>query len=265
MALSGDRRSCPPDREASDPAPGRYEFRTVSAGVETLSGSLSMPRHHHSKGYATIVLAGSVNEVSFAGRMSAGPGGVLLHGAFDCHLDRASGRRSLQILRLPWKHHALEGQFQVQDPDALARLAETDPQLAASRLHEQLRPSPARDRYWVDELAAALARDSAFLLQDWAEQRSLRPDAVSRVFGHEFGVSPKRFRLESRTRLAWREVVGSARLLTEIAFGAGFSDQAHLSRSIRTFTGRAPHAWRRVRSGREPSKPCDRDEAQHQA
>jgi len=234
----------------------------VIAGVETLSGHLSMPRHHHSKGYATVVLAGSVTEVSFAGRMSAGPGGVLLHGAFDCHLDRGGGRRSLQILRLPWRHDALEGQFQVRDPDALARLAETDPELAAARLHEQMSADGARDRDWVDDLAAALARDSGFLLQDWAEQRGLRPDAVSRAFGREFGVSPKRFRLESRTRLAWREVVGSSRPLTEIAFGSGLSDLAHLSRSIRTFTGRAPNAWR-ARSGHEAGQPGSPNERHH--
>lgn len=226
-------------------APGRYEFRTVVPGVETLSGQLSMPRHHHAQGYATVVLAGLISEVSFAGRMSAGPGGVLLHGAFDCHLDRASGHRALQILRLPWRHDALEGQFQVHDPDALARLAQSDPALAAARLREQLLAGPARERHWVDELAAALAQDAGFLLQDWAEQRSLRPDVVSRVFRSEFGVSPKRFRLEARTRLAWRELVGSTRSLTEIAFRSGFSDLPHLSRSIRTFTGRAPHAWRR--------------------
>jgi AraC-like DNA-binding protein len=227
------------------PARARYEFRTVTPGVETLSGQLSMPRHHHSHGYATVVLAGSIEEVSFAGRMHAAPGGVLLHGAFDCHLDRAGGRRSLQILRLPWRHHALEGAFQVQDPDDLARLAESDPRLAADALREQLRVTAARERYWVDDLAAALVGNCAFRLRDWAEQRGLRPDLVSRVFGREFGVSPKRFRLEARTRLAWREVVGSNRPLTEIAFRSGFSDLPHFSRSIHTFTGRAPQAWRR--------------------
>ena len=226
-------------------ASGRYEFRTVTAGVETLSGHLSMPRHHHAQGYATVVLAGSINEVSFAGRMSAGPGGVLLHGAFDCHLDRAAGRHSLQILRLPWRHDALEGQFQVRDPDSLARLAEADPDRAAACLMEEVRPAGASGRYWVDELATALTGDDGFLLRDWAEQRGLRPDEVSRVFGQEFGVSPKRFRLEARTRLAWRQVVGSARPFTEIAFRSGFSDLAHLSRSIHVFTGRAPQSWRR--------------------
>jgi AraC-like DNA-binding protein len=225
-------------------APARYEFRTVLPGVERLSGRLSMPRHHHSKGYATVVLSGAINEVSFAGRMRAGPGGVLLHGAFDCHLDRASGGHSLQILRLPWRDDELEGQFQVRDADALARLSECDPELAAACLREQLHAGRAPERDWVDDLARALVGDGDFLLQDWAEQHGLRPHTVSRVFGHEFGVSPKRFRLESRTRLAWRAVVGSTRPLTEIAFRAGFSDLAHLSRSIRTFTGRAPQDWR---------------------
>jgi AraC-like DNA-binding protein len=237
------RRSWQCDR-GGDAAPARYEFRTVTAGVETLSGHLSMPRHHHAQGYATVVLGGAINEVSFAGRMCAGPGGVLLHGAFDCHLDRASGRGPLQILRLPWRHDALEGQFQVADPDALARLAETDPELAAQRLAQELYPAAAPEQYWADELARALACDAQFLLRDWAEERDLRPDEVSRVFGAEFGVSPKRFRLESRTRLAWRKVRGTTASLTEIALQSGFSDLAHLSRSIHAFTGRAPRSWR---------------------
>lgn len=249
---NADRSTRPPARgrvvRSQGPVAGtdRYEFRTVVAGVETLSGRTSMPRHHHSEGYATVVLGGSVREASFAGRMSAEPGEVFLHGRFDCHLDTAACRGSLQILRLPWKHDAIEGQFRVGDADVLARLAEIDPQLAAVQLHSQLRSSLPRGRFWVDDLAAALSADSNFLLQDWADRRGLRPDVVSRVFRREFGVSPKRFRLESRTRLAWREVIGSGRLLTEIAFRTGFADLAHLSRSIRLFTGRPPNAWRHV-------------------
>ena len=225
-------------------APGRYEFRRVVAGVETLPSRLSMPRHHHDAGYATVVLAGSVTEVSFAGRMHGTAGDVFLHGRFDCHLDRAGRRGPLQILRLPWKRDTLEGQFRVKDPDTLARLAETDPELAAGQLYEQLRPGTLRDRYWVDDLADALRADSVFHLQEWAETRGLRPEAVSRAFRREFEVCPKRFRLESRTRTAWGEIVRSARSLTEIAFEVGFSDLAHLSRSIHAFTGRCPTLWR---------------------
>jgi AraC-like DNA-binding protein len=229
--------------------PSRYEFRSVVWGVETLPTGLSMPRHHHDEGYATVVLAGLIHEAGFAGRMSAQPGDVLLRGRFDCHLDHAGSRRTLQILRLPWRHDSIEGLYRVTDPDALVRLCEIDPQAAAAQLRERLQPCAARSTDWVDELAAALSAESSLLLQDWAVGRNLRPDAVSRTFGREFGVSPKRFRLESRTRLAWREIVGSRLSLTEIALRAGFADLAHLSRSVHAFTGHSPWAWRAELAG----------------
>jgi AraC-like DNA-binding protein len=61
-------------------------------------------------------------------------------------------------------------------------------------------------------------------------------------------IDPKGFRLESRTRLAWREIVRSTASLTDIALNLGFSDLPHLSRSIHVFTGRSPSGWRTVRS-----------------
>lgn len=226
----------------------RYEFRRVEAGIETFSGAICMPRHHHDEGYATVVLAGCLTEVSFAGRMHAEAGQVLLHGRFDCHLDKAN-ERSLQILRLPWRHDTMEGQFYVTDPDALARLVEIDPHAASAQLQADLRGAVApRDRYWVDDLASALRGGASVQLQEWAERRGLRPDTVSYVFRREFGVSPKRFRLECRTRSAWREIVRSACSLTDIAFRLGFSDLAHLSRSIHELTRRSPRDWR-PRSG----------------
>ena len=204
-----------------------------------------MPRHHHSEGYATVVLSGSLTEVSFAGRSCAEAGHVLLHGRFDCHLDRASARRSLQILRLPWRHDALEGRYRVTDPDTLARLAESDPNFAATVLRDSLHAVVPRDRYWVDELADALRSDPALRLAHWAESRGLRPDTVSNIFRREFGVSPKRFRLECRARLAWREVMRCATTsLTDVAHKLAFSDLAHLSRSVHALTGRSPRDWR---------------------
>jgi AraC-like DNA-binding protein len=226
----------------------RYEFRTIVPGVETLPPRVSRPRHHHREGYATVVLAGSFTEVSFAGRMDAEPGDVLLHGRFDCHLDVARSRGPLQILRLPWGSDLREGKFRVGDPDVLVRLAELDPELATAQLQHELRPPPPRDPHWVDDLARALSGEVSFRLQEWADRRGLRRDALSRVFRREFGVSAQRFRLESRTRLAWRQVLSSARSLTEIAIQAGFSDLAHMSRSVHVFTGRSPAAWRRTPS-----------------
>jgi hypothetical protein len=55
-----------------DPAHGRY--RSIRFGVDTLEAGLVLPRHRHTVGYATVVLAGTFEEASFAGRFMAGPG-----------------------------------------------------------------------------------------------------------------------------------------------------------------------------------------------
>lgn len=222
----------------------RYDFRTVGYGVETLTWPRSATRHRHRDGYADVVLAGSFTEVGFGGRHYAEPGDVLLHGRFDCHLNRHRSNGSVQLLSLPWHEDAIEGHFRVKDPDFLARLAEADPYLAGQQLAHALRPAPQGAEYWVDELAAALSGGFNLPLADWASRHGLRPETVSRAFHGEFGVSAKRFRLEVRTRLAWRAVLASSRPLTEIAMEFGFSDLAHMSRSIRVFTGRPPSRWR---------------------
>src|ERR1700678_3809143 len=94
-------------------------YRSVRPGVERLPGSTCRPRHRHLEGYATVVLAGTFTETSFAGRMPAVPGDVLLHGRFDCHMDVGHSRRSLQILRLPWLNDAVEGHFRTPDPEQI--------------------------------------------------------------------------------------------------------------------------------------------------
>ena len=233
-----------------------YQFRRVTAGVETLPRGFSMPRHHHNEGYAIVVLSGCFTEVGFAGRMYAEPGHVLLHGRFDCHLANATLKQRPEILRLPWRHDTIEGRFSLKDPDSLVRLAETDPEAAAAALYDDLRTVAPRDEYWVDDLACALRNNSISRLQEWAETRGLRPDTVSYVFGREFGVCPKRFRLECRTRLAWRAIMCSSSSFTDIAFNLGFADLAHLTRSIRLLTGRSPSDWRlrqQAQFGRAPT------------
>src|SRR4029077_9930318 len=107
-------------------------------------------------GYATVVLAGSFEEASFAGRFLAGPGDVLLHGAFDCHANRLSSRHSLQIVRLPWSDNMLEGRYRVRDPDALPILAERDPFEATQQLRANLLQIKAVDLHWTGRLAEGL-------------------------------------------------------------------------------------------------------------
>jgi AraC-like DNA-binding protein len=221
-----------------------HQYRSIKTGVETLEPGANRPRHRHWEGYATIVLAGSLIEASFSGRASAQPGDVLLHGRFDCHMDidNCSGR--LQLLRLPWLNDAMEGHFRILDPDFLVRTAERDPMDALRHLAINLQPSSRPVSHWTEDLAGTLAHNSAISLQEWAEHRGIRPDVVSHAFRRVFGVSPKCYRLEIRTRRAWFQVIHSHDSLTRIALNTGFSDLPHMSRSIRAFTGLSPNRWR---------------------
>jgi AraC-like DNA-binding protein len=223
----------------------RHRYRAIRYGVETIATGLVLPRHRHTAGYATVVLAGAFEEASFAGRFVAGPGDVLLHGAFDCHANRIVTRQALQILRLPWRDNLLEGRFRVRDPDALAIQAERDPLEAMAQLRVDLLESSAQELHWTERLAQALRMETITHMGNWAESERLAPETVSRGFHRVFGVTPKLFRLESRARGAWNRVLRSSTPLTAIAHETGFCDQAHLSRAVRALTGDPPSYWRR--------------------
>jgi AraC-like DNA-binding protein len=189
------------------------------------------------------VLSGSFVESSFAGRLLVEPGDVLLHGRFDCHADLPRSRL-IQVLRLPWEQDSVEGQFRVRDPDRLAHLAERDPFAAMQVLAEELRPPLLREQHWTHTLASSLAAGSALSLRQCARELGIPPHELSSGFRREFGVSPKRFRLEARSRRAWAALVRSGGSLTRIAQDHDFSDLAHMSRSIRALTGHWPREWR---------------------
>lgn len=220
-----------------------------SAGVETFPGYTVLPRHRHVEGYATVVLSGSFIESGFSGRVKLEPGDVLLHARFDCHTDSSNSSRPVELLRLPWLNDQLEGHFRVPDPDALARLAERDPRESMAALAENLqRVDSCSQQHWTHALASALQHTPSLSLRGWAGERGMRPEALSRGFQREFGVSPKQFRLEARARRAWHEILVSPRSLTTLAHEFGFSDLAHFSRSVRALTGYPPSAWRTSRT-----------------
>jgi AraC-like DNA-binding protein len=235
----------------------RHIYSSIRFGVETLPANTVRPRHRHRAGYANIVLGGSFVESSFAGRFAVEPGDVLLHGTFDCHANVPHGRNPIQILRLPWEDDGIEGHYRVRDPDHLVRLAARDPREAMNALAYEIRTVRPGEQHWTSELAVTLASGSLLSLRHWAEERGLRPDELSRGFRSEFGVPPRLFRLEARSRRAWATVVRSNWSLTRIAHDHDFSDLAHMSRSIRAFTGLPPKLWRsdyslQVRSSQTP-------------
>lgn len=203
-----------------------------------------VPRHYHREGYANIVLEGSFTEAAFVGQSRPEAGDVLLHAAFDAHANTSVSNGGVTVLRLPWDRDSREGCFRLIDPDRIARLAETDVRAAQEETRQQLGAVPDSVPAWPERLAADLRRRSQFRLQDWADANGLAPETISRNFKRCYGISPQRYRLESKTRQAWRRVLRESISLTDLAHDSGFADLAHMTRNITLLTGYPPSHWR---------------------
>jgi AraC family transcriptional regulator len=67
----------------------------------------------------------------------------------------------------------------------------------------------------------------------------------NRAFKRTFGETPHAYLIRLRLELASRAMLAGKAPLTDIALTCGFTDQAHLCRLFRRWTGRTPAAWRR--------------------
>jgi AraC-like DNA-binding protein len=217
----------------------------IRNGRQYWSADHRIPRHRHDRPYAALVLSGTYEECGSRGRFRVGPGDVLLHHAFDAHLDRFQ-KQGAQILNLI--ADGLPTDFsigRVGDPDAIVRVAERDPIDAGAQLRAQLREARAAPQDWPDVLATDLLRDPDCRLQVWARKHGLAAETISRGFGKVFEVTPASFRAEVRARSALALITGSDQSLACIAAATGFADQAHMSRATRALTGSSPSRWRR--------------------
>jgi AraC-like DNA-binding protein len=204
-----------------------------------------VPRHRHNQAYAAIVLSGAYEECGNRGRFRVGPGDVLLHGAFDAHLDRIRPQGA-EILNLTISDYIPAfGMGRIDDPDALVRCAERDARQASRLLGDQLQPLQCVPEDWPDVLAHRLLTDPTCRLLDWARENGLAAETVSRGFRKVFGVTPAFFRAETRAHGAFRQIVGDDAPLACIAASSGFADQAHMSRAVKALTGESPGIWRR--------------------
>lgn len=203
----------------------------------------ALARHRHDTGYVAVVLDGGYLEAGEGGRIRAEAGMALIHHGWSAHQD-GFGNTGARVLNLPLPAGLDEGPVLLADPDAVARLAERDPHAAAVLVRDSATPVPLGPGDWPDLLATALGRDPSLSISDWADEAGLDPASVSRGFARAYGVSPKRFRLELRTRSAVRALTGWRGTLASLAAEHGFADQAHFARASLALTGRTPSQLR---------------------
>jgi AraC-like DNA-binding protein len=227
-------------------------FADVREGCDRWDPHCRIPRHRHAQAYAALLLEGAYEESGSFGRHRVGAGQVLLHRAFDAHLNRFDhrGARILNMLLECAPDFPLGA---VADPDRLARMAESDIAAAGRALTAQITPIEPVAADWPDLLAQDLRRDPGLSLGEWAGRHGLAPATLSRGFARVFGTSPARFRAEARTQDALA-LLNAGTPMAEVAAIAGFADQAHMTRAVGALTGRPPGHWREVKSVQDASR-----------
>lgn len=224
----------------SHPAPQLHDARY---GREELEPRTSIGRHRHNRGYIAVILSGAYQEAGLSGRYHVRAGDVLVHGAFDAHLDYVSAEGA-EVLNLPHPPGVrLPSAFRVADPDEIVRLAERDVLEASQALIPEGPLMCEGD--WPDRLALEVAAEPTRPLQDLAEQMDLAPETLSRGFGRAYGITPARFRSEIKAQRALASLMNSDLSLAAVAADCGYADQSHFTRAIVQLTGRTPGFWRR--------------------
>jgi AraC-like DNA-binding protein len=224
-------------------------FRSIVPGLECLSDNITIPRHRHLRAYATVVVSGTFEESSYAGRVRATAGDVLIHPDLDAHANHRVSA-TVKLIRLPWLDRDGVGSLRhLNNVDEFVRLAERDVHEASALLVEVLNGGsegcPGEQNDWPDRLAGDLARNPSMSLGGWADSHGLARETVSRGFTKAYGIAPEVFRAELRTKAAWFRVTRESERLGIIAAETGFADQAHMSRWMHRLTGLSPIAWRR--------------------
>jgi AraC-like DNA-binding protein len=166
------------------------------------------------------------------------------------HMNRFLGCRS-RVLNLVLAARACTsltfsyGVWHPKDPDSIRFLTEMDGAAVAeivadSEPSRALAPFPALSR-----LAQGLTIDPHCRVGTAASHLGMTREHASRQFRRHYGLPPAAFRSEQRFRRALTLLSDFTASLASVALDAGYADQAHLTRDVKTRTGMSPAAFRR--------------------
>jgi AraC-like DNA-binding protein len=204
-----------------------------------------LQRHQHVRSYLALVVSGGHEEAGDRGCHRVRAGDMILHGAFEAHLNRYdSDGADVLDLALPLWMEWPDPVARVQDADEVVRTAERDPQQALDLIFSVMKPADRRAGDWPQELADAIQANPHLRIHEWARHRGLADATVSRGFYKVFAITPSAFRARQHARTALRLTIAGREMLSQVALQAGFCDQAHMTRAVHAMTGKPPGAWR---------------------
>ena len=206
--------------------------------------------HRHSAPYVALVLEGGYEECSVDGAWQCWPGDLVVHPSMHLHMNRFMdcGSRVLNLvlaaractgLTIPY------GVWRIRDPRSIHFLTEMDG-AALAEILANAEPSRALAPFRrLSRLAEGLTIDPHCRVGTAASHLGMTREHASRQFRRHYGLPPVEFRSEQRFRRAVSLLSDFTASLASVALDAGYADQAHLTRDMKTRTGITPAALRR--------------------
>jgi AraC family transcriptional regulator len=247
------------------------EYFRFSESVYPPGAALS--RHSHENPYFCILLQGSYHETYRGGIRECQPATALVHPPGEVHEDHflSEGGR---IFRFEIIENAPDLCFTRELFD-LPELRNGRVRCLAARLYgESCRPdqfsllaAEALALEIVGEAARNVSRRDSSGMPRWlvkatellhetlpdnltvakiANVVGIHPVHLARVFRMRYGCSIGEYARRWRVEVASRELAATATPIAEVAASAGFADQSHLCRTLRSVSGLTPSEFRAI-------------------
>jgi AraC family transcriptional regulator len=236
------------------------------------SAGQDLKSHAHERAYISIVLRGSYTERCGASSLACNTGQVIFHTAGEVHSNHFSedgycinlemlphfverlrqyGIDTETRIAMAGRRHMRLGftlQSESAQCDSASELAieglamEMIAQLIRSRAGESIQPK----QDWLNRVHESIHdryRES-ITLKELADYSQVHPVHLARTFRKHYGCSIGEYVRRLRVAAASSDIAGSEMSIAEIASRNGFSDQSHLCRLMKEFTGKSPRQLR---------------------
>ncbi len=223
--------------------------------------------HRHSLAYATVVLEGGYEEKTAKSLHSCTAGSIVFHEPGERHANRF-GTRDTNLLNLTWiepesvpgfgasrvwigraaRRLSLELASEIADADSTSKTAIESLAAEVAVLGTVTGNAGTDIPGWLHQVEERL-RDEYLAppaLSELARDAGVHRSHLARTFRSHFKRSVGAFVRE--LRLEWSaERLRRGAPIVDVALGAGFSDQSHLTRWFRRSRGLTPRAFVRAR------------------